>query len=78
MATQTDEPPLLLSVPEAGRLIGVGRARAYELVNNGVLPSLRYGRRCIRVPRKALEGWIEANTEPGRNLEAGDGTSPRR
>ena len=33
--------PLTLSVPEAARVLGVGRGLAYELVRRGELPSLR-------------------------------------
>ena len=46
--------PIMVTVEEAGRLLGIKRWRAYELVNAGVIPSVRLGERCIRVPVDAL------------------------
>jgi excisionase family DNA binding protein len=44
---------LALTVGEAGALLGISRALAYELVARGELPSLRLGRRLV-VPKVAL------------------------
>ena len=55
------EVPLLLHVDEAAKLLGIGTTLAYELVGQGKLPHVRLGR-AVRVPRVALEAWIEANT----------------
>lgn len=44
---------LTLSVGEAGALLGISRALAYELVTRGELPSVRLGRRVV-VPKVAL------------------------
>ncbi len=52
------EGPLTLSVPEAGALLGISRALAYELARTGDLPTLRLGRRIV-VPRAALAALIE-------------------
>jgi excisionase family DNA binding protein len=46
--------PLLVSVPEAARLLGVGVSFGWFLVRNGDLPTIRLGRRVL-VPRGALE-----------------------
>jgi excisionase family DNA binding protein len=40
-----------------GEAIGVSRARAYELIAAGVIPSIRIGS-SIRVPVDALRDWI--------------------
>jgi len=48
---------LTLTVEEAGELLGISRAFAYELVARGELPSLRLGRRLL-VPRRALEALV--------------------
>jgi excisionase family DNA binding protein len=48
------ETPLLLSVPEAARLLGVGVTLGWEMVHGGQLPSVRLGRRVL-VPRAAIE-----------------------
>jgi excisionase family DNA binding protein len=44
---------LVVSVAEAGRLLGVSRAFAYELAARGELPTIRLGRRIV-VPNVAL------------------------
>lgn len=41
---------LALTVTEAGSLLGISRALAYELVARGELPSIRLGRRLV-VPK---------------------------
>jgi excisionase family DNA binding protein len=48
--------PLLLSIEDAARLVGMGRDRAYELVNTGAWPSVKAGKhgRKRRVPRTFL------------------------
>jgi len=42
------------TVPEAGRLLGIGRGQAYEAVARGEIPAIRFGKRLV-VPRAALE-----------------------
>jgi len=48
---------LLLTVEEAAGRLGIGKTLAWELVWDGVLPSVRLGR-CVRIPLRALEDWI--------------------
>jgi excisionase family DNA binding protein len=48
---------LLYRPAEVGELIGVSRARAYELIASGMIPSIRIGS-SIRVPADALRAWI--------------------
>ncbi len=50
----TIEAPLLVSVPEAARLLSVGTTFAWEMVHNGELPTVKLGRRVL-VPRAAIE-----------------------
>ena len=52
--TQADEGRLVWTVEEAGRMLGISRAHAYELVARGELPHLRLGRRVV-VPKQAIE-----------------------
>jgi excisionase family DNA binding protein len=49
-----NEPRLTLTVGEAARLLRLSRAFTYELVAQGDLPSLRFGRRVV-IPRIAIE-----------------------
>jgi len=50
---------LVLSVAEAGELLGLSRAFAYELVARGELPVVRFGRRIV-VPKAALLELLES------------------
>jgi len=76
---------LLLTVPEAARVLRIGRNLAYDLVARGEIPAVRFGR-AIRVPRTALERLIEAAadaTEGSRDGAAlvevlGDGSHEAR
>jgi excisionase family DNA binding protein len=55
---ESDDPPTLLTVPEVARLLRIGLNRAYQLCRAREIPSLVIGH-TIRVPREALERWIE-------------------
>jgi excisionase family DNA binding protein len=50
--------PLVLSVGDAARLLGISRAHAYQLVARGELPHIRLGRRVV-VPRRAIDLLID-------------------
>ena len=49
---------LTLSVEEAGKLLGVSRQVAYQLIHRADFPTLHIGRR-ILVPKKQLEIWMD-------------------
>jgi len=49
---------LLLRPQEAGEALGVSRSKAYELIANRTIPSIRVGG-SVRVPANALRDWIE-------------------
>jgi excisionase family DNA binding protein len=48
---------LMLRVIEAAEALGISRAKAYELIAAGEIPSVRIGG-CVRVPVDALRAWI--------------------
>jgi excisionase family DNA binding protein len=52
-----------VTVPEAARILGIGRASAYEGVRTGAIPSLRLTSRKIVVPRVALERLLARSGE---------------
>jgi excisionase family DNA binding protein len=52
---------LVWSVEEAGRMLGISRAHAYELVARGELPHLRLGRRVV-VPKHVIEQLLASVT----------------
>jgi excisionase family DNA binding protein len=49
---------LVFTVAEAGELLGISRAFAYELVARGELPVIRLGRRIV-VPKAALLAMVD-------------------
>jgi Helix-turn-helix domain len=49
---------LTYDVPEAGRLIGLGRNAAYSAAKAGLLPVIRIGKREF-VPKAALQRMLE-------------------
>jgi len=53
-AVQPEKERLVWTVEEAGRMLGISRAHACELVARGELPHLRLGRRVV-VPKHAIE-----------------------
>jgi excisionase family DNA binding protein len=53
---------LVLSVPEAARLLGISRTHAYGLVARGELTHVRLGRRIV-VPRHAIDTILRAPTD---------------
>jgi excisionase family DNA binding protein len=52
------EPPKLIPVEEAARLLGIGRTAAYMLVLKGELASVKIGR-TRRVVVASLEAYIQ-------------------
>lgn len=57
-----DDLPLTLTVPEVGGVLGLSRAKAYDLARSEGFPSMRIGTR-ILVPRDKLIRWIDKETE---------------
>lgn len=57
-----DEVELTISVPEAGRRLGLGKNASYKAARRGELPVLCFGRK-MRVPLVALERLL-ADTKP--------------
>ena len=53
---------LCITVPEAADMLGLSRNFAYELVNRGELPVVKFGKRLL-IPRAALEKMLEKGTE---------------
>ena len=54
------------TVKEAAAYLGIGRNKAYELVNDKAIPSIRIGKQ-FRIPVKALDRWLD--TASASNLE---------
>ncbi len=56
----TDE-CLTMSVPEAGRVLGLARNASYSAAARGEIPTVRIGR-LLRVPKRALERMLDAGS----------------
>ena len=56
-----DDLPLMLSVPDLTKALGISRAGAYDLVKSEGFPSLHIGSR-ILIPKEELIVWIKRNT----------------
>ena len=57
--------PLALTVEQAAKMLNISRNLAYDLVRQGVIPSLRLGR-IIRISRSRLEEWMAQNDGQGQ------------
>lgn len=49
--------PLVLSVPELAKVLGIGRNAAYALVNSGQIRCVHIGKN-IRIPQSALLDFL--------------------
>lgn len=52
----------LLRASDVMQVLGIGRTKAYQLMQDGTLPVLRIGK-AVRVPKGALLNWIHERTE---------------
>ena len=66
----------VLTVVEAGKVLGIGRSAAYEAARRGDIPTLRIGRRVV-VPAKALERLLEGGMAVGQP-DDGPGSNKNR
>ena len=58
--------PVMLTVEEVRRILGVSRPIAYEIAHRKGFPVVRFGR-AIRIPRDAFLRWLDAQSEGGTN-----------
>jgi len=56
---EPDARPLLLRAEEAAHLLNVGRSTVFQMLADGTLPAVRFGR-SVRVRRADLDTLIEA------------------
>ena len=65
-----DQPPILLTITEAARLLSIGRTLTYELIASGDLDVVHIGR-AARVPLDAVHEFVA-------HRRAGDTVAPVR
>lgn len=51
-------PRMVMTVPEAGEILGLGRNASYEAARRGDIPTIRLGK-LLRVPKVALDRMLE-------------------
>ncbi len=62
---------LTVTVPEAGRILGISRGQAYEMARTGGIPVVRLGKRLV-VPRKKLMAMLEPSGQDGQASNSDD------
>lgn len=67
MTQAQDQPKLLLTVAQVCARLQFGENRVREMIAAGELPHVRL-KRSIRVPTKAVDEWIDAQTGTGATL----------
>jgi len=55
-----------ISIPEIAARLAIGRLAVYAMLEQGILPGIRLGRRWI-VTRRAYEQW-ELTCRPGQKI----------
>ena len=50
--------PLLLTVPQVAKELGLSRTMIYILINRESLPVVRFGR-AVRISAPSLQKWVE-------------------
>ena len=43
---------------DAAQILKIGKSKIYELIASGEIPSIRLGRRCLRIPAEALSTYL--------------------
>lgn len=56
-----EELPLMLSVREIAKVLGISKTSAYELVRRKGFPVLKIGSRLV-VPKEKFREWVAKNT----------------
>ena len=59
-----DDLPLMLSVPNIAKVLGISRAGAYELAHSREFPSMKVGSRII-IPKDKFLLWVERQCGEG-------------
>ncbi len=50
--------PILLTVPQVAKKLGLSRTTVYVLINREGLPVVRFGR-AVRISAPSLQKWVE-------------------
>ena len=66
-------PPHSLCIPptEAAKQLGISRTKMYQLLHEGVVPSIRLGRK-ILIPTAELINWLHEQSTSNPRKKGGD------
>jgi len=53
----------LMKVVEVAALLGISTNATYKMIEDRRIPSVRIGKRSVRVPRAAWDEWMAKNTK---------------
>ncbi len=68
----------LLTPDEAATWLNLSRAKVYEMLRSGEIPSITVGR-ARRIPRAGLEAWLDERlASEGGRYAPGPAPTPRR
>ena len=67
---------LVVSVEEAGKLLGISRTTAYECVRRGLIPALRISERRWIVPKAAIAQMLAQVKVPGTDASKAEEEGP--
>jgi excisionase family DNA binding protein len=70
--TTIDDYPTVMTIEEAGEMLGLSRSSAYRAAARGELPTLRFGRRLV-VPTPRLLALLGIGQVPPANRSDGKG-----
>lgn len=59
-----DELPMMLSVSQVAKVLGISRTRSYNLVNEKGFPKIKIGTRIV-VPKDEFKLWIQKEIKKG-------------
>lgn len=60
--TSLDDMPVILTVCDIQKIMGISRTKAYQLLRSEGFPKLKIGKR-IAIPKEALKNWINNRIE---------------
>jgi excisionase family DNA binding protein len=71
LAVDADAERLFLKATRIARMLDISRAKAYQMMESGELPSVRFGG-SRRVPVDAFNAWLEARLRPRPDKKSGE------
>jgi excisionase family DNA binding protein len=65
--TKIEDLPQFLTVEEWRTFMRIGRSSAYDLIRQGLVPVIRWGR-TVRISREVVMRFVDREGEPGNGI----------